>query len=423
VRDTSSIPNLIAPDWLRGRDQFAPLWVSSGLSNLADGLMLVALPVLATSLTRWPPAVGLVSALGGLPWLTSPLIGALVDRSDRRRAIVVGNLVRTMALGIVAVLTFSSLLKLPMLYALSIFLGFGEVTVDSAGGALVASVCPHIHLESANSRLKVTATVNNYFVGPPIAGVLEGANPGLGVGFAACLMGLAAISCVMITGSHRSKADRSSSSGIFHDAAEGIRWVVRRQVTRRLAVMLAAIVTGISMTQGILVLYAIRPGPVGLTVTQYGLVLWAGAVGSVLGAAVLARLRRAVPMEILLSACVVGGVFMLVLPAAVAHWVPLVLALLIGSMSEMVWSVLTQSYVQRHTPEQYLGRVGSAFTMLTWGSIPLGSALGGIVAGALGTRAAFLLATALVVVVGGFTMPGLITCLREESTMGATGVG
>src|SRR3954469_8788260 len=65
---------------------FARLWTAGAVSNLGDGVVLAAMPLLAASLTDSPTTVALVTAAGTLPWLVFSLVGgAIADRTDRRR--------------------------------------------------------------------------------------------------------------------------------------------------------------------------------------------------------------------------------------------------------------------------------------------------------------------------------------------------
>src|SRR5215218_10499043 len=81
------------------------LWTASGVSNLGDGVFLVALPLLAARLTRDAVAISLVATAAALPWLVASLpIGALIDRSDRKRIMVRTDTVRAIVVGALAVI-------------------------------------------------------------------------------------------------------------------------------------------------------------------------------------------------------------------------------------------------------------------------------------------------------------------------------
>ena len=71
---------------------FSRIWSASLITNLVDGVLRLAAPLLAVSLTDDPILIGAMSALGLLPWLFFAIpIGALVDRVNRGKALVLGN--------------------------------------------------------------------------------------------------------------------------------------------------------------------------------------------------------------------------------------------------------------------------------------------------------------------------------------------
>ena len=89
--------------------------VASGFANLADGVLWVALPLLAVQLTRSPVLIAGVAVAARLPWLLAPVAGALADRLDRRQSMVRVNLVRTVLLGGLALAVAADLATLPLL--------------------------------------------------------------------------------------------------------------------------------------------------------------------------------------------------------------------------------------------------------------------------------------------------------------------
>ncbi len=93
-----SLRTLVLPAEL-GPD-FRKIWPASAISNLGDGAMLAAGPLLVASVIDAPLAVGAAAFIQQLPWLLFALIsGALVDRLDRRKVIVAGDIFRAVAIG------------------------------------------------------------------------------------------------------------------------------------------------------------------------------------------------------------------------------------------------------------------------------------------------------------------------------------
>src|SRR5262245_31450963 len=102
---------------------FWPLWAATTLSNLADGVFRLVLPLIALTLTREPLFVAGVTFALTLPWLLLSLpIGVLVDRCDRRKTVQVANLLRVVTLFCLTVLLMSQALSLPLLYLAALIL-------------------------------------------------------------------------------------------------------------------------------------------------------------------------------------------------------------------------------------------------------------------------------------------------------------
>ena len=83
--------------------RFDKLSIAAGVSNIGDGVTGAALPLLVASLTRDPLLVAGATLVGRLPWLLFALLsGALVDRMDRKRVMVVTNILRAVGIGLLA---------------------------------------------------------------------------------------------------------------------------------------------------------------------------------------------------------------------------------------------------------------------------------------------------------------------------------
>ena len=121
----------------------------------------------------------------------------------------------------------------------------------------------------------------------------------------------------------------------------------------------------------------------------YGLLFSAGAVGSLVGSVFATRIIRGVgPGRALLTAVVVSGLsYFVVALTSNAYLVGVMGA--IGSLVAIVWNVITVSLRQAIIPDQLLGRVNSVYRFLGWGMMPIGAALGGVIARAFGLRATY----------------------------------
>ena len=273
------------------RHGFAKLVVASTVSNVGDGVFLVALPLLATDLTRDPTAIAAVVLAMRLPWLVSSLLaGEVTDRVDRRRLIWRTDVLRTVAVVALAALVATDRASMASLYAIGVLLGIGETFRDNAAQVIVPSLVAGDRLEWANGRLASLETVTNRFIGPPLGGLLAAIGLTLPFVFDALTFAAAAVCVALIGGRYRAAGARPSRR-ILPGIKTGLDWLWQHTQLRTLALLLGVLTCLATAGEAILVLYAqdiLGVGDVG-----YGLLISAGAVGAVVSGLVTAWRRRA----------------------------------------------------------------------------------------------------------------------------------
>lgn len=374
---------------------FNRLLTASALSNLADGVFQVALPLLAVTLTRSPGLVAGVALAQRLPWLFMALpAGALADRLDRRRTMVRVDLLRVAVMGGIAVSVALDVASMQVLYVAALALGVGETLFDTAAQSIVPSLIPREQLSRANGNLQAVELTMNAFVGPPLGGLLAAAAMTAAFGFSSAAYLLAALALVSISGSFRpERADPPTK--MRAEIAEGLRFVWGNPVLRTLGLVLGVMNMASMAHFSVFVLYAVEPGPMGLSTTGYGILFGVttvgGLVGSWLAPRVEQRFRRS---RVLLSTLVVMGI-VLAVPAFTTSVVLNAIAFICAAGAGVTWNVITVSLRQRMTPDRLMGRMNSAYRLLGWGMMPVGSALGGLIAEVWGLRPVFVIAALL----------------------------
>jgi MFS family permease len=370
--------------------------VASGFANLADGVLWVALPLLAVQLTRSPVLIAGVTIAARLPWLLAPVAGALADRLDRRQSMVRVNLVRTVLLGGLALAVAADLATLPLLYAVAVLLGFAETLFDTSAQSLLPALVPRDDLTRANSRLFAVELVANTFIGPPLGGLLAalGLAVAFGVQAAAYLVGAACLA--LLVGSFTAVgAGPAGSTRLRDDVAEGARFVWRHPVLRPLAIMLGVQNMAFAAVFSVFVLFAVAPGPMGLSKASFGILLATEGVGALVGTWLavpaerrLGRVRTLVLSVVLLAATLV--VYVLTTSPVLVG-----ISFAVSGVAMVLWNVVTVSLRQRITPDRLLGRMNAAYRLVGWGTMPLGALLGGVLAEVLGLRPTFLVAAGI----------------------------
>jgi MFS family permease len=368
------------------------LWGASAISNLADGVFFIVLPLLAVRLTDSPLLVAGVAIASRLPWLFFVLIaGALADRLDRRLVMRNVQLLRVAVMGLMVVLALVDGLSLLMLYVAAIVLGMAETLFDTSAQSIMPSVVERDQLPLANGRLYGAELVMNQFVGPPLGGVLIAISVPLALGSSLVGYALAALGLTLIIGSFRAKRE-GPPTGMHTDIAEGLRYLINHRVLRSLALMVGVMNLAGAAIFAVFVLYAVAPGPMGLSEPEFGLLTITFAAGSVIGSFAAARMQARFGRIPLLFACVVVSAASLAVPAFTANVYLIAPAWIVSGLFVVVWNVITVSLRQRIIPDHLLGRVNSAYRLFAWGSQPIGALLGGLIGELFGLPAVFLLA-------------------------------
>jgi MFS family permease len=369
-----------------GRD-FRWLWSSSTLSNLGDGLLLAAGPLLVTTLTRDPFAVALAVFVQWLPGVIVGIpAGAIVDRSDRRRLTIVVNVLRAGVLVGLASTVATGLVSLPILYIALFVLASAESFSDNASSALIATSVPKAHLGVANARLSGARIVANDLAGPPIGAFLFGA--GMAAPFAAdAIMVLAAAALIGRMTAPAFTPVPPEDRHLRREIAEGMRWLWRHPPIRALALTIFFFNVTFGAAMSVYVLLAMER--LGLGEVGYGLLITAGAVGGLVGSAAYPALERRFALATLMRAgLVLETATHLVLATTTSPLVAGAMMLIFG-IHEVVWGTTSTTVRQRAVPASLLGRVSSVYMLASLGGLVIGAPIGGLLAQRFGLTAPF----------------------------------
>lgn len=366
---------------------FRHLVASAWVSNLGDGIALAAGPLLVASQTRSPALVSLAMLLVGLPWLLFGLFaGAVADRVDRLRMVVVANLLRVVVLGLLCATIVTGVVNIAFVLGAMFLLGTAEVFADTAYRTFLPMLVGKADLGIANARLQVGFVLLNQFAGAPLGAVLFAV--GMAVPFGAqivCgLLGVLLVTRIALPpGPVRGEVD----THVLRDIGEGLRWMLAHPPVRTLALVIVTFNITWAAAWSMLVLYSLDVldmGPVG-----YGLLTTASAAGGLVAALVYGRLERYVAMATLMRACLALEVLMhLAFAVTRVPWVALLIMFGFGAYA-LVWGTVSQAIRQRAVPMEFQGRVGSVYSVAIYGGTVIGSGLGGLIAQHGGVLAPF----------------------------------
>jgi MFS family permease len=386
---------------------FWRLWLSTGSSNLADGMGRTAFPLLAVTLTRDPFQVSMLTAAFFLPWLVFSLpSGALVDRVDRSRAMAIANALRGAVLAVLAVGVITGLASMPLLYLAALSLGAAETVADNAYRAVLPSVVEKDQLDRANGYLQGTELVADGFLGAPLASLSFAAATWSPFVASAVSFGVGAAAARSLppTPPDRSAALGNEVRSMRLEIAEGIHWLASHPLLRSVMLMAAAMGFVGSGYSAVMVLYALDV--LGIPESVFGVFILTLAVGGVVGSltasAVSVRLGRANALRLAIA---LGGLMFAAL-AFVRDPIVAAVFFATSAWSVLLWNVLSMSLRQQLIPEALFGRVQGAWRMVVYGAMPLGALLGGLVASRFGLGAPFLVAGLVhaLVLVGGWSL-------------------
>jgi MFS family permease len=369
-------------------------FVASGVSNIGDGMVHAAAPLLTLSLTSDERLIAGVSFCAMIPWLVLSLpAGVYIDRFDRRKLMIAANIIRAVLFGLIAFSAATGTLSIWTFMAILIGVGCCEVIFDMSAQAFLPQIVPDHLLERANGRLSVLELITNNFIGLPLgawAFVIAVGVP-FGVNGASFALAAVLVASIRIPSSASPQLPSQDSRSNFKaDLVEGLRWLWANKLIRTLAIMLGITNMTVMFGEAIFVKYAAVE--LGVTGRAFGFLLSLTAIGSILGGLLGEKIakRLGVAQSIVYSYFVFGAV------GIIYFFVPNIWAVAIAAsfkgVASTTWNVVTVSLRQRIIPTELFGRVNSVYRFIGTGSIGIGALIGGQIAYSTNLRMPFLVA-------------------------------
>ncbi|MEU0492066.1 MFS transporter [Nocardiopsis sp. NPDC006139] len=365
---------------------FHRLLAASGLTNLGDGMLATALPLIAATLTHDPLAVAGLLVVRFLPWLlVAPFAGVLLDRVDRLRAMAAANAVAAAAVAVLAAVVASGRVEMWVLYAVLFVVITCETVSDPAARISVARLVPGRLLDRANGRQEGMHLVAQDCLAKPVAGLLFAVAALLPVAGVALSYALCAVLVFTVVRLLRRRPDLDGDAaadgpapgpGVLASLREGLGHAFGDRLIRRMMFTNAGTMAGIQMGTAVMVLHVrqVLEVPAAL----YGVFLAAVAVGGILGAAVAARLVLAVGRRTVMTAGYLGMGLGLAAMAFTTHAVPAAAAWALVGVSMTTSNIAGSVFFQTVVPDHLRGRVSAAFRTVGWGTAPAGAFVGGL---------------------------------------------
>jgi MFS family permease len=362
---------------------FNRMWASSIISNLADGLMLAAVPLLAISLTDSPVLISLIGAMVMLPWLLFAIpIGAVVDRVDRRFILAGANATRSAVVGVLALLIATDHVTIFWLLAAAFVIGACEVAADTTAQSLIPQILDEKDFEKGNSRLQISETVIQGFIGAPISGFIYALAIYLpffinSLGFAISALFALSIPVKYLQDIRVEEADKTPKRFV-EDMKFGISYLFNQKVLRRLVVTTATIGLCYSMGTATMVLFIVKD--LGLSEKYFGVIMAIQGVGAIAGSLIASKMSSKFGRSQVMTFAIVISSAVLLLQGFSPNIYIFVALATFGGFVISQWNILLMATYQTVIPIELYGRIHGTRRTLVWGAMPIGSLLGGVLA-------------------------------------------
>jgi MFS family permease len=363
------------PALWRNRD-YMLLWSGQVVSTLGSSMSGIVFPLLILALTESPFAAGIAGALFTIPYVVFSLpAGALVDRWNRKRVMIVCDVVRAVAFLTIPAAWLFDLLTVWQLYAVALIEGTGFVFFNIAEVAALPRVVPKSQLPEATAQNMSTWFVAS-LIGPGLGGALyQGVGRVVPFLVDAVSYGLSAFSLFFVRTGFQGDRSVDVNRNLRAEIGQGIRWLWSRPLLRFIAFITGGINAAASALPLVIIVLAKNAGADDATV---GLIFSIGAIGGIVGSIVGGTIQR----RFTYGQVTIGSVWLLALMTPLyALTQNVILFGVISAVSFItfpVYSVVQMSYRLPLIPDELQGRVNSVFRLIAFGFQPLGATLGGM---------------------------------------------
>lgn len=362
---------------------FWKFWAGQTVSNLGTSVTSFAVPLLIYELTGSALNLGLASAVTMLPYLLFGLmIGAWVDRVDRKRLMIAADVGRAIVIGSVPLLAAFDALSIWWVYGVGFVNSTISIAFDSAQFAAIPSLVPTDDLVTANGRIQASFSAATV-IGPLLAGAMIAVMPVEDIFLvdAVSFVGSGVLLSTIRRSFNQVERERGTTT-IRQEVVEGLRYVWNHPVLRNISIMMALVNFFGSTTYAQLVLFAKER--LHADDTRIGILFAADAAGVVLISLLAGQLRKRWSFgTVALGSLMISGLLIVLFASLTNYWAAVIVWAFFGGFG-VLFNINSGSLRQAIVPNHLLGRVVSVAGVIAWSAIPLGTLLGGIAIEATG---------------------------------------
>jgi MFS family permease len=370
--DTRPAPKPPRPLW-RNRD-FMLLWGGQAVSVLGSQVSQLAFPLLVLVITQSPAQAGLIGALRAVPFALVGLpAGALVDRWDRKRLMIVCDAVRALALGSIPIAVLLGHLTLLQLAIVSLVEGTLSIFFTLAETAALPRVVPKEQLPDATT-LNMATESTSLLLGPSLAGLIYGLGALLPFLADAVSYGLSVLSLFFMRVPFQEERARPERTRLWAEVGEGVAWLWRQPLIRALAVLTGGLILSSFGYSLIVIVIAQRQHASTFVI---GLLMASGGAGSILGSLAVGPLQKRFTFgQVMIFSTWFWALSWLLYAFAPNPFV-LGVANAAGYIIIPIYMGSVYSYRVAMIPDALQGRVNSVFRLIAFGSQPISLAVTG----------------------------------------------
>ena len=377
---------------------FSKLWSAQTVSQFGTQFTLLALPLAAIDVLHASAfEVAALTTVEFLPFLLVSLpAGVWVDRLPRRPILVAGDVTRAALLASIPIAYAFDSLTIWQLYGVAFLVGIATVFFDVAYQSYLPSLVEREQLIDGNAKLEISRSAAQ-LGGPGLAGlVVQALRAPVAIAFDAASFVGSALFIFSIRKEERPPVRDATSPRMRDELREGLAYVLGHPFLKSIAACTALFNFFGNLGFAILLVFARRN--LHLSPAAIGLALTLSNIGPLIAAFNAHRISARIGVgRTILASSILGGPMFLVVPFAPhgnAALVFLVPAFVVGGFTNVIYNVTQVSLRQAITPERIQGRMNSVMRFIVWGTIPLGSFAGGVLASLIGLRATLIVSGA-----------------------------
>ena len=351
------------------------LWSGQMVSNVGTQVSTLAFPLLILALTRSPAQAGFAGALRALPYVIFSLpAGALIDRWDRKRVMILCDTGRAISMASIPVALLLGHLTILQIYLVSLIEGTLFVFFNIAEAACLPRVVPKEQLPAATAQNMATDGIT-LLLGPSLGGALYSAGRLLPFVADAVSYVVSVISLFFIKAKFQ-KERVAARRKLWIEIREGLSWLWHQPLIRFIAILTGG--NNLISSGGLTLIIIVLAQQQHASSFTIGLIFAVGGIGAILGSLIATPLQK----RLSFGQAIIGTswVFAIFIPLYIIAPNPLILGIITAAttVAGPIYNVVQFSYRSAIIPDELQGRVNSVFRLIAFGGQPLGLALTGL---------------------------------------------